>query len=123
MPGGGVMSAQTAEAMIQRMPDPGVRLAPLTDAARKQYGLDPKMTGALVASVEADCEARDLGIVAGDVVTGGAGSAGGLARRCAARGADSARSAAPVPGGSGPGQERRALGFAVDGPRRHVTAE
>ena len=52
MPGGGVMSAQTAEAMIQRMPDPGVRLAPLTDAARKQYGLDPKMTGALVASVE-----------------------------------------------------------------------
>ena len=70
MPGGGVMSAQTAEAMIQRMPDPGVRLAPLTDAARKQYGLDPKMTGALVASVEADCEARDLGIVAGDVVTG-----------------------------------------------------
>ena len=70
MPGGGVMSAQTAEAMIQRMPDPGVRLAPLTDATRKQYGLDPKMTGALVASVEADCEARDLGIVAGDVVTG-----------------------------------------------------
>ena len=69
MPGGGVMSAQTAEAMIQKMPDPGVRLAPLTDAARKQYGLDPKMTGALVASVEADCEARDLGIVAGDVVT------------------------------------------------------
>ena len=52
MPGGGVMSAQTAEAMIQRMPDPGVRLAPLTDANRKQYGLDPKMTGALVASVE-----------------------------------------------------------------------
>jgi S1-C subfamily serine protease len=68
------MSAQTAEAMIQKMPDPGVRLAPLTDAARKQYGLDPKMTGALVAFVEADCEARDLGIVAGDVVTGAQGA-------------------------------------------------
>ena len=69
MPGGGVMSPQTAEAMIQKMPDPGVRLAPLTDAARKQYGRDPKMNGVLIASVETDCEARDLGIVAGDVVT------------------------------------------------------
>ncbi len=69
MPGGGVMSAQTAEMMIQRMPDPGVRLAPITDAARKQYGLDPKLSGALVSSVDQDCEARDLGIVAGDVVT------------------------------------------------------
>jgi serine protease Do len=69
MPGGGMMSARMAEAMIQRMPDPGVRLAPLTDEARKQYGLDPRMSGALVASVEKDCEARDLGIVPGDVVT------------------------------------------------------
>jgi serine protease Do len=69
MPGGGVMSAQAAEAMIQKLPDPGVRLAPLTDAARKQFGIDAKVTGVLVASVEADCEARDLGIVAGDVVT------------------------------------------------------
>ena len=107
-----------AEAMIQKMPDPGVRLAPLTDAARKQYGIDPKVTGALVASVEADCEARDLGIVAGDVVTARAGNAGGHARRCAARRADSARAAAPIPCGVGAGQERRALGFAVDGPRR-----
>jgi serine protease Do len=69
MPGGGMMSAQTAEAMIQKTPDPGVRLAPLTDAARNHYGIDPKLTDALVSSVEADCEARDLGIVAGDVVT------------------------------------------------------
>ncbi len=69
MPGGGMMSPQTAEAMIQKMPDPGVRLAPLTDAARKQYDVDPKTTGVLIASVETDCEARDLGIVAGDVVT------------------------------------------------------
>jgi S1-C subfamily serine protease len=63
------MSAQAAEAMIQKLPDPGVRLAPLTDAARKQFGIDTKVNGVLVASVEADCEARDLGIVAGDVVT------------------------------------------------------
>ena len=70
MPGGGMMSAHMAETMIQKMPDPGVRLAQLTDAARKQYGIDPKLSGALVASVEPDCEARDLGIVAGDVITG-----------------------------------------------------
>jgi serine protease Do len=69
MPGGGIMDAHMAEAMIQRMPDPGIRLASLTDATRRQYGIDPNQTGALVASVETDCEARDLGIVAGDVVT------------------------------------------------------
>jgi serine protease Do len=69
MPNGGVMSTHMAEAMIQKMPDPGVRLAPLTDDARKQYGVDPKLNGVLVASVEKDCEARDLGIVPGDVVT------------------------------------------------------
>lgn len=68
MPNGGVMNARMAEAMVQKMPDPGVRLAPLTDESRKQYGLDPKLSGVLVASVEADCEARDLGIVPGDVV-------------------------------------------------------
>lgn len=74
MPGGGVMSAQMAEAMIQKMPDPGVRLAALTDTARKQFGIDAKVSGALVASVEADCEARDLGIVAGDVITAAQGA-------------------------------------------------
>ncbi len=73
MPGGGMMT-DMAELMIQKMPDPGVRLAPLTDEARKEYGLDPKMSGALVASVETDCEARDLGIVPGDVVTAVQGS-------------------------------------------------
>ena len=65
-----MIGAHMAEAMIQRMPDPGVRLAPLTDTARRQYGIDPKLNGVLVASVEADCEARDLGIMPGDVVTG-----------------------------------------------------
>ena len=57
-----------AEAMSQQSPHPGVQLAPITDAARKNYGLDAKLTGALVASVETDCEARDLGIVPGDVI-------------------------------------------------------
>jgi serine protease Do len=55
--------------MIEEAPDPGMRLAPITDAARKQYGLDPTLTGALVAAVEEDCEARELGIVPGDVIT------------------------------------------------------
>ena len=32
------MTHMTA-AMSEQTPDPGVRLAPLTDAARKQYGL------------------------------------------------------------------------------------
>jgi len=68
------MSAQMVEAMIQKMPDPGVRLATLTDAARKQFGIDAKVSGVLVASVEADCEARDLGIVAGDVITAAQGN-------------------------------------------------
>jgi serine protease Do len=68
MPGGGIMSAHMAEAMIQKAPDPGVKLEPLTDAARKKYGLDTKLAGVLVSSVEPDCEARDLGIVEGDVV-------------------------------------------------------
>jgi serine protease Do len=68
MPGGGIMNAHMAEAMIQKAPDPGVKLEPLSDAARKKYGLDPKLVGVLVSSVEADCEARDLGIVEGDVV-------------------------------------------------------
>jgi serine protease Do len=66
----GVEMAQAAQTMmIEKAPDPGVRLAPLTDAARKQYALDPKLTGALVSAVERDCEARDLGIMAGDVIT------------------------------------------------------
>ena len=69
MPGGGMIGATMAAAMIQQMPDPGVRLAPLTDETRKQYGIDPNLTGALVASVEKDSEASDLGIAAGDVIT------------------------------------------------------
>jgi serine protease Do len=73
MPAGDIMSQEAAQAMIARMPDPGIRLAPLTDDARKQYGLDANLTGALVASVERDCEARDLGIVPGNVITAAQG--------------------------------------------------
>ena len=69
MPGGGVMAGSMAKAMAEKPPDPGVKLAAITDAARKQYGLDPKLTGALVTSVDADSEASDRGVVPGDVVT------------------------------------------------------
>ena len=55
--------------MIEKAPDPGMRIAPLTEQARKQYGLDPELSGALVSAVEPDCEARELGIVPGDVIT------------------------------------------------------
>jgi serine protease Do len=56
------------EALRQEAPDPGVKLASLTDELRKQYGIDPKMSGVGVTSVDRDCEAGDLGVVAGDVV-------------------------------------------------------
>jgi serine protease Do len=69
MPAQGVMREQAAQMMIEKAPDPGLRLAPLTEQARKQYGLDPKLSGALVSAVEPDCEARDLGIQPGDVIT------------------------------------------------------
>ena len=55
------------EAMKQ-MPDSGVKLAPLTDATRKQYGINPKVSGVVIVSVDKDCEARDLGVLAGDVI-------------------------------------------------------
>jgi serine protease Do len=73
MPAGGMVAAHMAEAMIAKAPDPGVRLAPITDSSRKKYGLDAKLTGALVSAVEADCEARDLGILPGDVITAAQG--------------------------------------------------
>ena len=69
MPNGGMMSGKMADMMIASAPDPGVRLAAITDADRKKYSLDPKLAGVLVASVQKDCEARDLGIVAGDALT------------------------------------------------------
>jgi serine protease Do len=68
-PDSDTMSASLAKAMIQKPPDTGMSLVPLTDAGRKHYGLDPKLNGVLVAAVERDCEARDLGVVPGDVIT------------------------------------------------------
>lgn len=69
MPHGGMMTGHMAAMMAQKAPDPGVKVAPITDVARKKYGLDPKQTGVLIASVEADTEASDLGIAPGDVIT------------------------------------------------------
>jgi serine protease Do len=69
MPQGGMMTGKMAAMMVQKAPDPGVKLALITDAARKQYGLDPKLSGVLISSVEAGTEASDLGIVPGDVIT------------------------------------------------------
>jgi serine protease Do len=68
MPAEGVMRDQAAQKMIEAAPDPGMRLGGITAEARKQYGLDPALRGALVTAVESDCEARDLGIVPGDVI-------------------------------------------------------
>jgi serine protease Do len=73
MPAGGAMT-QMADTMSQQPPHSGMKLAPLTDAARKQYGLSEKLTGALVVSVEMYCEAHDLGIVPGDVITAALGT-------------------------------------------------
>lgn len=65
-PGAAITAA--VEAPEPKMPDPGVKLAPLRDALRKQYGIDAKVEGVVVTSVEEDCEARDLGLLAGDVI-------------------------------------------------------
>jgi serine protease Do len=75
MPAGGVMNPHMAAMMIQKAPDPGVKLQPITEATRKQYSLDPKLDGVVVASVEQDSEAHDLGIVPGDVITSVQGEA------------------------------------------------
>jgi serine protease Do len=69
MPEGGVMSASAAKMMAQKPADPGVQLEPITDAVRQQYSLDPKLNGVVVTAIESDCEAADLGVAVGDVVT------------------------------------------------------
>lgn len=68
MPSHGITQAQAAKMMAEKAPDPGIRLASLTEYTRKQYGLNPKLSGALVSSVEPDSEAGELGIVPGDVI-------------------------------------------------------
>ncbi len=69
MPGGGTPTTRVARTLIQKPPDLGLSLAPLTVVARNRYGLDPKLTGILVTAVEKDCEASHLGVVPGDVIT------------------------------------------------------
>jgi serine protease Do len=64
-----IVSASMVEKMNKMMPDSGLQLAPLTDEARIQYGIDAKLKGVLISSVEKDSEADDLGIAPGDVVT------------------------------------------------------
>lgn len=68
MPYGGMMHGAMAEAMMARPPDSGMTLTAINDDDRKKFGLDPKLDGVLVAAVEADCEARELGIQPGDVI-------------------------------------------------------
>ena len=63
-----VVSAGMAEKMNKMMPQTGLQLASLTDEARTRYGIDVKLNGVLVSSVERDSEADDLGIASGDVV-------------------------------------------------------
>jgi serine protease Do len=68
-PDGGAVTGQAAAEMMARPPDLGVRLAALDDTKRRQYGLSAELSGVLIAQVEPDSEAGDLGINAGDVVT------------------------------------------------------
>jgi hypothetical protein len=55
------MSGPMVAEMMTRPPDMGVKLAALDDVGRKQYGLAPDVSGVLIAHVETDSEASDLG--------------------------------------------------------------
>jgi serine protease Do len=63
------VAPNTIMAANDKAQNDGLTLAPLTEESRKAYGIDGKVNGALVTSVEKDSEARDLGIVPGDVLT------------------------------------------------------
>jgi serine protease Do len=67
-PAQGILRAEAAQNMIEKAPDPGIRLAAITAEARKQYGLDPTQAGVLVSSVEPDSEAQGFGTMPGDVI-------------------------------------------------------
>ena len=62
------VSPKVAGAVVVNASDVGITVGPITAAARRRYGLDAKLTGALVSTVERDFEAQDLGIEPGDVV-------------------------------------------------------
>jgi serine protease Do len=67
-PGAVMVVPKVAGGVISNASDIGITVGPITEAARRQYGLDTKLTGALVSAVERDSEAQDLGIAPGDVV-------------------------------------------------------
>jgi hypothetical protein len=55
------MSGPIVAVMMNGPPDMDVKLAALDDAGRKQCGLGPDVSGVLIAHVETDSEASDLG--------------------------------------------------------------
>jgi serine protease Do len=59
----------TAKTDASDVPDIGITVDEITDAARRRYRLDPQLAGALVSAVESDSEAQHLGVVPGDVIT------------------------------------------------------
>jgi serine protease Do len=69
MPGGGVMTGAKAAAMMAMMPDPGVKLAAVSDADRKEYGLSSNQTGVLITEVRPGSEISELGVHPGNVIT------------------------------------------------------
>jgi serine protease Do len=69
MPAGGVMTGAKATAMMAMAPDPGVKLATLSDADRKQYGLSSDQSGVLITKVDQGSEISELGVQPGNVIT------------------------------------------------------
>ncbi len=51
-PGAVMVVAKVAGGVISNAPDIGITVGPITEAARRQYGLDTKLTGALVSAVK-----------------------------------------------------------------------
>ena len=68
MPGGDVATGANATAMMAVAPDPGVKLAAISDADRKQYGLSSDQTGVLITKVEPGSEMSELGAEPGNVI-------------------------------------------------------
>ena len=108
-----MVRAKVAGGVISNAPDIGITVGPITAAARRRYGLDAKLTGALVSAVERDSEAQDLGIAPGDVVTSAQGRP--VATPDDFRRVVSAAQAQqrPIPRGARADEERRTMGFAV----------
>ena len=47
---------------------PGLKLAPLDDALRKQFGIDAKVKGVLITEADPASPAGQMGVKAGDVI-------------------------------------------------------